>query len=132
VKGDGARARVKGRPDPIDVQVGQRVRISRMLAGMSQAELANAINVTFQQLQKYERGLNRISASRLKAIADKLGVAISHFFDDLKSDVSVREAWWQQTEALELVRFYYAIPEANRHLLLQLAKALADRRSKKP
>ena len=70
-------------PDLVDSHVGNRIRARRRLCKVSQAELADGIGLSFQQIQKYERGLNRVSASKLYAIAKRLGVPISHFFDGL-------------------------------------------------
>jgi transcriptional regulator with XRE-family HTH domain len=75
------RQRVQKSPTRIDELVGARVRMHRMLAGMSQGKLGEAIGVTFQQVQKYENGKNRISASRLHQIAAVLGVAVSAFYE---------------------------------------------------
>lgn len=72
--------------NPIDVHVGRRVRMRRMLIGMSQTELANQLELTFQQVQKYEKGMNRIGASRLFAIAQVLGVKPSFFFEGLEGE----------------------------------------------
>ncbi|EYD73945.1 Transcriptional regulator [Rubellimicrobium mesophilum DSM 19309] len=69
--------------DRIDVLVGQRIRALRAAQGMSQAELGQKVGVRFQQIQKYESGANRVSASRLLALAQTLGVPVSHFFDGL-------------------------------------------------
>jgi transcriptional regulator with XRE-family HTH domain len=69
-------------PNPIDVFVGTRVRLQRQVLGMSQGTLAGALNITFQQVQKYEKGTNRIGASRLQEIATILGVPVSFFFHD--------------------------------------------------
>jgi transcriptional regulator with XRE-family HTH domain len=71
----------KKSPNPIDKHVGGRVRMQRMMLGMSQEKLGDAIGLTFQQVQKYEKGANRISASRLQQIADVLGVPVTYFFD---------------------------------------------------
>jgi len=68
------------RPDPIDVEVGRRIRVERMARGISQTQLAEKIGVTFQQVQKYEKGANRVGASRLTRIAKVLGVSIGAFF----------------------------------------------------
>ena len=76
------------RPSPIDVHVGSRVRLRRTLLGMSQERLGEALGLTFQQVQKYERGVNRIGASRLFDLSRVLDVPISFFFDDLPSSVS--------------------------------------------
>src|SRR3954449_6643172 len=73
----------KKTPNPIDKHVGSRVRMRRMMLSMSQEKLADALDLTFQQVQKYEKGTNRIGASRLLAIAHILGVGIEFFFDGL-------------------------------------------------
>src|SRR3546814_10152347 len=75
--------------NPIDVHVGRRVRLRRTLLGMSQEQLGDALNITFQQVQKYERGSNRISASRLWDIGQILDVPVSFFFDDMSDRKSV-------------------------------------------
>ena len=72
---------IKKVPNPIDRHVGSRVRMQRMLAGVSQEKLGDALGLTFQQVQKYEKGSNRISASRLQQIAKMLDVPVSFFFD---------------------------------------------------
>jgi transcriptional regulator with XRE-family HTH domain len=68
------------KPDPVDVEVGQRIRIQRMATGLSQTTLADQLGVTFQQVQKYEKGVNRVGAGRLTKIAKTLGVPVSTFF----------------------------------------------------
>jgi transcriptional regulator with XRE-family HTH domain len=68
-------------PDLKDIEIGRLVRAQRLVRGLSQTELANALGVTFQQLQKYEKGLNRISSGRLTRIADKLGVPVTFFYE---------------------------------------------------
>jgi transcriptional regulator with XRE-family HTH domain len=73
-------------PDPIDVHVGQRIRMQRRTVGMSQEALASALNLTFQQVQKYERGTNRVSASKLYRAAQILGVPVGFFFEGLEAD----------------------------------------------
>src|SRR5215475_12186352 len=70
-------------PNPIDVHVGSRVRLRRMLIGMSQEKLGEQLHLTFQQVQKYEKGTNRIGASRLFQISQILGVPVQFFYDDL-------------------------------------------------
>ena len=89
----------------------------RILLGMNQQALARKLGLTFQQVQKYENGTNRVSASRLAGIAEALGVRVGYFFCDLdENPASQQEMLWQkrigQTEALELVRYYYAIPDS--------------------
>lgn len=78
--------------DRIDVLVGQRIRALRSAQGMSQAELGQRVGVRFQQIQKYESGANRVSASRLLALARTLGVPVSHFFEGLELSPEGREA----------------------------------------
>jgi transcriptional regulator with XRE-family HTH domain len=68
------------KPDPVDVEVGQRIRIERLQSGLSQTSLADQLGVTFQQVQKYEKGVNRVGAGRLTKIAKVLGVPVSTFF----------------------------------------------------
>ena len=74
-------------PNPIDVHVGSRIRLRRMLIGMSQEKLGDKLNLTFQQIQKYEKGANRVGASRLYTVAQILGVPVQFFFDDMPSSV---------------------------------------------
>lgn len=78
-------------PNPIDRHVGSRVRMRRMLVGMSQEKLGDALGVTFQQIQKYEKGTNRISASRLQTIAKVLGVPVEFFFEGSPQPVAMNE-----------------------------------------
>src|ERR1700689_2171940 len=79
-----------GGPNPVDVHVGARLRLRRTLLGMSQEKLGEAIGLTFQQVQKYERGANRVGASRLFDLSRVLDVPVSFFFDDISDDVSQR------------------------------------------
>src|SRR5271156_39345 len=78
----------EGRPSPIDVHVGSRVRLRRTLLGMSQERLGEALGLTFQQVQKYERGVNRVGASRLFDLSRVLDVPISFFFDDMPDSLA--------------------------------------------
>lgn len=80
---DDSEERNARRPNPVDVHVGGRVRMRRMLVGMSQEKLGEFLGLTFQQVQKYEQGKNRIGASRLHAISQVLAVPIQYFYDDL-------------------------------------------------
>ena len=115
---------------PVDVHVGKRVRNRRWLVGMTQQQLADKIGVKFQQVQKYETGMNRISASRLWDISDALGVPIAFFFEGLSEQTPVADEHlgdiMADKEALMLVRSYYAIPEAQRRRLFDLARVLSD------
>lgn len=78
----------EGRPSPIDVHVGSRIRLRRTLLGMSQERLGEALGLTFQQVQKYERGVNRVGASRLFDLSRVLDVPISFFFDDMPESLT--------------------------------------------
>jgi transcriptional regulator with XRE-family HTH domain len=123
-----------GIPNPVDVHVGKRIRMRRLLLGMNQETLANALDLTFQQVQKYESGANRVSASRLKTISDILGVPIAFFFGDLQTGdeaQSAEDRQWREhmerPETMELIRLYYAIPDTKvRQQFLDLIKAVAS------
>ena len=117
-------------PHPVDVHVGSAIRKLRRDAGMTQQQLAEMVGIKFQQIQKYETGMNRISASRLWDIADAMGVTIAFFFEGLAEGAELAQAagadLMADKEALELVRSYYAIPEAQRRRLFDLARVLSD------
>lgn len=137
-----------GKPNPVDVHVGGRVRLRRMLLGFSQEKLGDALGLTFQQVQKYERGANRIGASRLFDLSRVLDVPVSFFFDDMQAaaaDSAPSQTGGVNTalsingadgdgadpmmrrETLELVRAYYRISDTNvRKRVFDLAKALAN------
>lgn len=118
---------------PVDVHVGKRIRHRRWMVGMTQQQLAQGVGIKFQQIQKYETGMNRVSASRLWDIAHALDAPVSFFFEGLE-DADAAEAartggprdMMADREALELVRSYYAIPEAQRRRLFDLARVLSD------
>jgi transcriptional regulator with XRE-family HTH domain len=108
----------------VDRFVGNRIRDRRVMLGLTQQELAEMIGVTYQQAHKYERGINRISAGRLHAIAAALGVEVGHFFDGLHDRPN--EISPQQRMCLELARNFSQIPvERHREALSFLARALA-------
>lgn len=112
----------------VDAHVGKRIRHRRWMVGMTQQQLADKVGIKFQQIQKYETGMNRVSASRLWDIAEALGVTIAFFFEGL-ADTANQTAegdLMADKEALELVRSYYAIPEAQRRRLFDLARVLSD------
>jgi transcriptional regulator with XRE-family HTH domain len=117
--------------DPRDAEIGQRVRALRLQRGLSQTELGQLISVTFQQVQKYEKGANRISAGRLQRIAEVLGVPVAYFFaapgDKETSDAAGDEGVFLQAEgALRLARAYARIKEPGVRLqLLRLTEAIA-------
>ncbi|QPM90980.1 helix-turn-helix domain-containing protein [Pseudooceanicola algae] len=117
---------------PVDVHVGKRVRHRRWLVGMTQQQLAERVGIKFQQIQKYETGANRVSASRLWDIADALDVPVSFFFEGIEAETSAHSAGnvpgdvMGDKEALDLIRSYYAIPENQRRRLFDLARVLSD------
>ena len=114
------------RPNPIDVHVGSRVRFRRMLLGMSQEKLGEKLGLTFQQIQKYEKGINRVAAGRLYNIAQALGVDVGYFFEGLYSDKAFR-ATPQQRMLLELARNFIGIPtRKHQEAICSLARALSD------
>ncbi len=130
-----------GKPHPIDVHVGARLRARRTLLGMNQTKLGHALGLTFQQVQKYEKGTNRISSSRLFRLTRALDVSIEYFFEDMPPEVaastpagggdkakklpSYEPNPMAKRETLELVRAYYKIKDADvRQRLYNFAKAL--------
>lgn len=140
-----------GPPNPVDIHVGSRVRQRRVLLGFSQEKLGDALGLTFQQVQKYERGANRIGASRLFDLSRVLDVPVAYFYDEMTeaaastapsakgpkiavmasdepgSDGSDGSDPMMRRETLELVRAYYRIADdAVRRRVFDLAKALAN------
>lgn len=113
---------------PVDAHVGKRIRHRRWVIGMTQQQLAEQVGIKFQQIQKYETGANRVSASRLWDIARVLDAPIPFFFEGLDSDTSRTGGndMMADREALELVRVYYAIPETQRRRLFDLARVLSQ------
>src|ERR1700750_2838719 len=137
----------ESRPSPIDVHVGSRIRLRRTLLGMSQERLGESLGLTFQQVQKYERGVNRVGASRLFDLSRVLDVPISFFFDDIPEPLAKVHGSYQTTramggfaegqdgfgademlnrrETLELVRAYYRITDpAVRKRVFDLIKSM--------
>ena len=119
---------------PVDVHVGKRIRHRRWMVGMTQQQLAEKVGIKFQQIQKYETGMNRVSASRLWDIAEAVDVPVSFFFEGLdespaaagSAGSSIPGDIMADKEALELVRSYYSIPENQRRRLFELARVLSD------
>ena len=118
--------------DDTDLHVGKRLRRRRRLLGMTQQDLASQVGVRFQQIQKYECGANRITASRLYELARAMNVTVQYFFDgiptsdtpDAANDADhIQGDILSQKETLELVRAYYRLGEKPRKRLLELAKA---------
>ena len=127
----GARqVRLKKMKHPVDVHVGQRVRQRRWLVGLTQQQLGDKVGIKFQQIQKYETGTNRISASRMWDIAAAMGVPVSFFFVGLNGQApetgEIRGDILVDKKAYELVRAYYAIPERQRRRLFDLARVLSE------
>ena len=125
------------RTDPVDSHVGSRLRLRRTLLGMSQERLGNSVGLTFQQIQKYERGHNRIGSSRLYQFCKVLGVPVSFLFDEMPCDTGSQPFSASQVqqdsydedmsrrETLELVRAYYRIDNRNtRKRIYELVKAI--------
>ena len=120
-------------PDPVDIHVGSRLRQRRTLLGMSQEKLAAAFGVSFQQIQKYERGANRVSASRLHQLTRILNVPVGYFFEGMTelqhNGIALHSAndseMVASRETLELVRAYYRIEDATvRRRLVDLLRSL--------
>ncbi len=140
-KAKSRHGRGTGIPSPVDVHVGARLRQRRTLLGMSQTTLGEGIGLTFQQVQKYEKGTNRISASRLFYLCGVLDVPVEFFFDDMPTAVaasspaqsggkarkppSYKPDPMAKRETLELVRAYYKIEDADvRKQVYEMTKAL--------
>jgi transcriptional regulator with XRE-family HTH domain len=137
------RGGTKGRSNLIDVHVGARLHQRRILLGMSQEKLGETIGLSFQQIQKYERGANRIGASRLYDLCKVLDVPVGYFFEDVPEDVAASSPRhlrgdskvpvarvldpMAKRETLELARAYYKIPDPKvRKRMFELVKAVAS------
>ncbi|MEP3439004.1 MAG: helix-turn-helix domain-containing protein [Hoeflea sp.] len=130
----------KKKPNPIDIHVGSRVRLRRTMLGMSQEKLGEALGITFQQIQKYEKGTNRVGASRLQNISTILNVPVSFFFEDAPGDPSTGQPgmaeanssnyvvdFLSSSEGLQLNRAFIKIPDPKvRRKLVDLVKSLAS------
>ena len=132
-----------GIPNPVDVHVGMRLRGKRTILGLSQMQLGESLGITFQQIQKYERGTNRISASRLVDLSSVLETEIMYFFEDMPLEVSkqsprlrnglaetvedIKDNPLMKRETLELVRVYYKIKDPKqRKSVVNLCRSLAS------
>jgi transcriptional regulator with XRE-family HTH domain len=138
-------------PDPVDIHVGSRLRMRRNLVGLSQEQLGKSLGLTFQQIQKYERGINRMGSSRLFQIANTLSVPVAYFFEDLPTGLNALQnqgfadnsqapldsstATEQQgdydilrrRETLELIRAYYRIQDVKqRRKIYELIRSMSD------
>lgn len=129
----------KRKPNPIDVHVGSRVRLRRTMIGMSQEKLGDALGITFQQIQKYEKGANRVGASRLQEISRVLNTPISFFFEDAPGSPGSGDGFQESSstnyvvdflsssDGLQLNRAFVKIEDPKvRRKLVELAKALAN------
>jgi transcriptional regulator with XRE-family HTH domain len=129
----------KKKPNPIDIHVGSRIRLRRNMLGMSQEKLGEGLGITFQQIQKYEKGTNRVGASRLQAISSVLGVPVSYFFEDAPgqsdegatgmAEVSATNYvvdFLNSAEGLQLNRSFVKITDSRiRKRVIDLVKALS-------
>jgi len=129
--------------NPIDIHVGKRLRLRRSVTGVSQEKLAEMLGITFQQVQKYEKGVNRIGSSRLFDIAKSLGVPVNFFFDEYSESSGgaagkyalaeetaefAHEENTKSRETMALVKAYYQISDPKvRKKALELIKSLADK-----
>ena len=128
---------------PVDVHVGRRIRYRRWMVGQTQQHLAEAVGIKFQQIQKYETGANRVSASRLYDIAVALDTPVTFFFDEMEapanengsialaaaseqsSDARLEIEQFTDKEALDFLRHYYRLEDEPRRRLFELTKSLA-------
>ncbi len=127
-------------PHLVDIHVGARLRMRRKAMGLSQTQLAESIGITFQQLQKYERGVNRVSASKLYGMAVTLQTSAAWFFDGLSADLATvpggatndeqrmksLQRFMLSSEGVELATLFPRIPASQRRQILALAKTLSD------
>lgn len=111
-------------PGPVDIHIGKRLREQRCYAGMTQTALAGSAGITFQQLQKYEQGANRVPASRLWEFAGTLHAPVESFFPAASSGRSGL-AWMDDPGFAQWVRLYHDTPEETRRMLLQIARIMA-------
>lgn len=131
----------KRMPNPVDIHVGNRMRMRRMLVGMSQEKLGERLGLTFQQVQKYEKGTNRVSASRLFHVAQVLGVPVQYFYEDLpegaengagtegfgeSGEQAVITNFLNSSEGLQLNRAFHQITDTDvRRRVVELVKSIA-------
>ncbi len=139
--------KTKGVPDSVDVHVGNRLRLRRTLLGVSQEKLASAIGLTFQQIQKYEKGLNRISAGKLYQLSKVLDISVQYFYDNITQASNNSKAGLadnpqdtfkyapdndkdilEQKETHDLLKVYYSIEDENtRKDILKFIKSMAQK-----
>jgi transcriptional regulator with XRE-family HTH domain len=138
VNGEEKMTENKKKPNPIDVHVGSRIRLRRNMMSMSQERLGESLGITFQQIQKYEKGTNRVGASRLQAISSILGVPVSYFFEDAPGGEAVETRglaedgsasfvvdFLNSAEGIQLNRAFVQISDPKvRRKILELVKTL--------
>lgn len=142
VKVRSRQRRTRGKPNAVDIHVGKRIRQRRTLLGMSQERLAEALDLTFQQVQKYERGTNRIGAGRLWELAVALDVPMTYFFDELPTrpgaptepmPAAAGPDPMHRRETLVLVRAYYGIKNQGvRSHLIEMFDKVAEAERAEP
>lgn len=130
----------KKKPNPIDIHVGSRIRLRRNMLGLSQEKLGESLGITFQQIQKYEKGTNRVGASRLQGISSILNVPVSFFFEDAPGNHAADASGFAEeneatyvvdflssTEGVQLTRYFTKISDPKvRKKIIDLVKTLAD------
>ena len=130
----------KKKPNPIDVHVGSRIRLRRNMLGLSQEKLGENLGITFQQIQKYEKGTNRVGASRLQAISSILSVPVAFFFEDAPEQTGQQNGGFaednettyvvdflQTNEGVQLTRYFTKITDPKvRRKIIDLVKTLAN------
>ena len=130
----------KKKPNPVDTHVGSRVRLRRTMLGMSQEKLGEALGITFQQIQKYEKGSNRIGASRLQRITEVLNVPVSFFFEDVPGTATAEHGGLSEpsgsdyvvdflstSEGLQLNRAFVKISDPKvRRRIIDLVRSLGE------
>lgn len=140
-----SKKKTKGSPGPVDIHVGQRLKMRRSLLGLSQEKLAEAVGLTFQQIQKYERGINRVSAGRLFQFSKILDVPITYFYEQMGKDAETHmknfgmadneqegftpeDNIMERKETTDLLRVYYSIksPEARKDIM-KFIKSMAQK-----
>ncbi len=140
ISGDDSNNNQTRKPNPIDIHVGGRIRLRRMMSGLSQERLGEQMGLTFQQIQKYEKGANRVGASRLFQLAQVLEVPVSYFFDDLELEDKRHASGFAESksqdfvleflnsrEGLELNRAFVKIQDPQvRRRVIDLIRSLAD------
>ncbi len=120
----------------VDGLVGKRIRARRLSLGMSQTDLGNAIGVKFQQIQKYESGINRVSASRLWAISETLNVHVTHFFNGIEAELALDNEqlgtpvdkfdFLSDRDALEMLEIYSDLPKEQKRAVLAFVKSMSE------